>query len=258
MPTTAGSTRSWWTSRSLAADEIVWLGEVVADHVRYTGSPIARALLDAWATESARFCRVMPRDYRRVLELQARSRAKPDVDADRTDHGRQPVADPSGFLKYSRQTPTRRPVPLRLRDWNEVYEPFGEEETKHAGGPLHGLRYPVLSPGLPAGQPDPGVERAGPHRALGRRLGAAARHQQLPGVHRSAVPGAVRGRLRPGHRRRPVSIKVVEQQIADRAIADGGLAHVRRRCPPAGRWRSSVPGPPVWPPRSSSAGPATR
>ena len=41
------------------------------------------------------------------------------------------MADPSGFLKYTRrEMPKRRPVPLRLRDWNEVYEDFDHEELK--------------------------------------------------------------------------------------------------------------------------------
>ena len=66
---------------TLAPDELVWLGEVIADHVRYTGSPIGQGLLDAWETESARFSRVMPRDYKRVLELQAQAQ-ETGVDAD--------------------------------------------------------------------------------------------------------------------------------------------------------------------------------
>ena len=71
---------------TLAPDEVVWLGEVIADHARYTGSPIAKALLDAWETESARFSRVMPRDYKRVLELQARG-GRDRRRRRRTDHG---------------------------------------------------------------------------------------------------------------------------------------------------------------------------
>ena len=34
------------------------------------------------------------------------------------------MGETTGFLKWERETPTRRPVPVRLRDWNEVYEPF--------------------------------------------------------------------------------------------------------------------------------------
>jgi len=34
------------------------------------------------------------------------------------------MADPKGFMTTPRETPVRRPVDLRLRDWREVYEPF--------------------------------------------------------------------------------------------------------------------------------------
>ena len=68
---------------------------------------------------------------------------------------------------------------------------------------MHGLRDPLLPRGLPAGQPDPRVERPGLPGRLVRRHRAAARHQQLPRVHRPAVPGAVRGGLRARDQRRP-------------------------------------------------------
>ena len=32
------------------------------------------------------------------------------------------MADPKGFLKFERETPKRRPVDVRIRDWREVYE----------------------------------------------------------------------------------------------------------------------------------------
>jgi glutamate synthase (NADPH/NADH) small chain len=36
------------------------------------------------------------------------------------------VPDPSGFLRHTRRLPPRRPVPVRIRDWREVYPPAGE------------------------------------------------------------------------------------------------------------------------------------
>ena len=33
------------------------------------------------------------------------------------------MADPKGFLTVARQTPSRRPVDVRIQDWKEVYEP---------------------------------------------------------------------------------------------------------------------------------------
>ncbi|MDT5028074.1 MAG: glutamate synthase small chain, partial [Micromonosporaceae bacterium] len=36
------------------------------------------------------------------------------------------MPDPNGFLRYDRRLPDRRPVPLRLLDWREVYPPAEE------------------------------------------------------------------------------------------------------------------------------------
>ena len=112
------------------------------------------------------------------------------------------MGETTGFLKWARELPTRRPVPVRLRDWHEVYEPFPRDDAADAGRALHGLRHPVLQQRLPARQPHPGLERPRLPRPLARRDRAAARHQQLPRVHRPAVPGAVRGRVRARHQRR--------------------------------------------------------
>lgn len=60
--------------QELADDEQVWLGEVIADHRRYTGSGVAEQLLADWPASAARFRRVMPRDYARVLQIQATAR----------------------------------------------------------------------------------------------------------------------------------------------------------------------------------------
>ena len=68
---------------------------------------------------------------------------------------------------------------------------------------MHGLRHPVLPSGLPAGQPDSGLERSGLPRFVARGARAAAPDQQLPGVHRPAVPGAVRRVVRARHQQGP-------------------------------------------------------
>ena len=42
------------------------------------------------------------------------------------------MGEATGFLKWARETPTRRPVPVRLLDWREVYEPFPAEKVLSA------------------------------------------------------------------------------------------------------------------------------
>jgi glutamate synthase (NADPH/NADH) large chain len=47
---------------------VVELKEMLEKHHIYTGSIVARAILEDWDSESARFVQVMPRDYKRALE----------------------------------------------------------------------------------------------------------------------------------------------------------------------------------------------
>ena len=61
------------------------------------------------------------------------------------------MADPSGFLKHSRQGPARRPIPLRLRDWNEVYEPFAEQDTRAQAARCMDCGIPFCHQGCPLG-----------------------------------------------------------------------------------------------------------
>ncbi len=65
----------------LAEDEIGWLGEVLATHEALTGSGVAADLLDDYPRAALRFVRIMPRDYKRVLDLRAEAAAL-GVDAD--------------------------------------------------------------------------------------------------------------------------------------------------------------------------------
>jgi len=43
------------------------LRELVARHARFTGSAVARRLLEGWVEAKRHFTQVMPHDYRRVL-----------------------------------------------------------------------------------------------------------------------------------------------------------------------------------------------
>jgi glutamate synthase domain-containing protein 3 len=44
---------------------------MVEEHLRRTGSPVARRVLDAWEALLPRFVKVFPTDYKRVLAEQA-------------------------------------------------------------------------------------------------------------------------------------------------------------------------------------------
>ena len=111
------------------------------------------------------------------------------------------MGETQGFMKYDRELPTRRPIPVRVARLAGGLRGLPARQGAHAGRAVHGLRHPVLPHRLPAREPHPRVERPRVPRPLGGCRRAAARHQQLPGVHRPAVPGAVRGRVRARHQR---------------------------------------------------------
>jgi glutamate synthase domain-containing protein 3 len=53
------------------AEDIQTVRRMLENHASLTGSPRARAILDDWENELRWFVRVMPTDYKRVLEHQA-------------------------------------------------------------------------------------------------------------------------------------------------------------------------------------------
>ena len=57
-------------------EEAAQIRRLLERHVEYTGSTRAKALLDDWRTTVSRFIRVVPNDYRRVIEAQARMRER--------------------------------------------------------------------------------------------------------------------------------------------------------------------------------------
>ncbi|MCH1435421.1 MAG: hypothetical protein L7U56_07095, partial [Acidimicrobiales bacterium] len=60
----------------LDADDADWLRERVELHQRETGSAVAERLLTDWDTSVDAFVKVMPTDFKRVLEAAAAARAE--------------------------------------------------------------------------------------------------------------------------------------------------------------------------------------
>ena len=162
----------------------------------------------------------------------------------------------SGFMKYGRELPTRRPIPVRVLDWKEVYEDFPPEKVRTQGARCMDCGIPFCHTGCPLGNLIPEwndlVYRD--HWRAAQR--AAARHQQLPRVHRPAVPGAVRSRVRARHQR-AAGHDQADRGRDRRPRVGGGLDRAGRApsARPASASPSSAPVRPVSRPRSSSRAP---
>ena len=61
------------------------------------------------------------------------------------------MADPRGFLKTGRETPQRRPVDVRIKDWREVYEEQNFEALQKQAGRCMDCGIPFCHQGCPLG-----------------------------------------------------------------------------------------------------------
>ena len=61
------------------------------------------------------------------------------------------MADPKGFLKTGRETPKRRPVDVRIKDWREVYEEQSFESLQKQAGRCMDCGIPFCHQGCPLG-----------------------------------------------------------------------------------------------------------
>ena len=60
----------------LAAADESFLQEIIERHVALTGSELGARILEDWRTVRAQFVKVMPRDYKRVVEAEANAAAE--------------------------------------------------------------------------------------------------------------------------------------------------------------------------------------
>ena len=131
------------------------------------------------------------------------------------------MGETTGFLKWDRQTPKRRPVPIRLRDWKEVYEPLDEEALAHQAGRCMDCGIPFCNNGCPLGNLIPDwndlVYRNHWREAIDR-LHATNNFPEFTG---RLCPAPCESACVVGINSDPVAIKQVEVEIIDRAWAEG-------------------------------------
>ncbi len=60
----------------LSEDDQEWLRDIIRRHHAETGSVVAQRILDRWHTNVRHFTKVMPKDYKRILEAKARAEAE--------------------------------------------------------------------------------------------------------------------------------------------------------------------------------------
>ncbi|RKN50740.1 glutamate synthase subunit beta [Micromonospora endolithica] len=144
------------------------------------------------------------------------------------------MPDPNGFLRYDRRLPDRRPVPVRISDWREVYPPAGENLVREQATRCMDCGIPFCHDGCPLGNRIPDwndLVRTGKWDAAVESLHATNNFPEFTGrlcpapCEAACVLGISGGA--------PVTIKQVEVEIAD-AAARSGL-RPRQVATPSGR-----------------------
>ena len=138
------------------------------------------------------------------------------------------MGDPRGFLKYAREGPTRRPVELRVLDWNELYQPFSEDKLRKQGGRC-------MDCGVPFCQSTNGCPVVNLIPEWNDMVHRGRWKDALKALHTTNNFPEFTGRLCPapcesacvlGINADPVSIRVVEWNIIDRGFDEGWIEPV--------------------------------
>src|SRR5215510_13982001 len=136
------------------------------------------------------------------------------------------MADPSGFLKHGRRLPTRRPIPVRVHDWKEVYEPFAESELRNQAARCMDCGVPFCNNGCPLGNIIPDwndlVHRGRWREALDR-LHSTNNFPEFTGL---VCPAPCEAACVLGINDDPVTIKQIEWEISRRGWQEGWIRPV--------------------------------
>ncbi|MGP3536741.1 glutamate synthase subunit beta [Microbacterium sp. RD1] len=132
------------------------------------------------------------------------------------------MADPKGFLKTTeRELPPRRPVPVRIMDWKEVYEPADGATVRRQAGRCMDCGIPFCHKGCPLGNLIPewnDLMWRGEGRAAIERLHATNNFPEFTG---RLCPAPCESACVLGINQPAVTIKQVEVSIIDEAFSSG-------------------------------------
>ncbi|WP_308490828.1 glutamate synthase subunit beta [Microbacterium terrisoli] len=132
------------------------------------------------------------------------------------------MADPRGFLKLTyREQPPRRPVPVRIMDFDEVYEPTDTEMVRRQASRCMDCGVPFCHTGCPLGNLIPewnDLTSRNRWQAASERLHATNNFPELTG---RLCPAPCENACVLGINQPAVTIKRIEQTIADEAFRNG-------------------------------------
>ena len=133
------------------------------------------------------------------------------------------MGEANGFMKYDRELPKRRPIPVRVLDWQEVYEDFPPEKVRIQGARCMDCGIPFCHTGCPLGNLIPewnDLVYRDRWQSASERLHATNNFPEFTG---RLCPAPCEAACVLGINEPPVTIKQIEVEIVDRAWEEGWL-----------------------------------
>lgn len=137
------------------------------------------------------------------------------------------MGKPTGFLDYARETPARRPVPLRVRDWREVYEPFPTPKVVEQAARCMDCGIPFCNNGCPLANLIPEWNDLAYRQEWDQAMERLHATNNFPEFTGRLCPAPCEAACVLGINADPVTIKQVEVEIVERAWAAGRVEPVR-------------------------------
>ena len=131
------------------------------------------------------------------------------------------MGKPTGFKEISRETPTRRPIELRILDWDEVYNEFPEDKLRAQGARCMDCGIPFCNNGCPLGNIIPEWNDLVYKNRWHDALDMLFKTNNFPEFTGRVCPAPCEEACVLGINETPVTIKLIEQNIIDRAFAEG-------------------------------------
>ena len=126
-----------------------------------------------------------------------------------------------GFVEIARMPTPQRDPGARVDDYGEIYEVAAGGAGGGAGCAMHGLWRGVLSRGLPARQPDPGLERSRLPRRWREAIAQLHATNDFPEFTGRICPAPCEAACVLAINDDAVAIKAIEVAIAERAFSEG-------------------------------------
>ncbi|HSW51111.1 MAG TPA: NAD(P)-binding protein, partial [Bryobacteraceae bacterium] len=127
----------------------------------------------------------------------------------------------TGFKEYTREAPQRRPVSARVNDWFEVYVDFPEDKVRTQGARCMDCGVPFCHTGCPLGNVIPDFNDLAYRDRWKDAIRVLHSTNNFPEFTGRVCPAPCEAACVLGINEPPVTIKLIEQTVIERAFKEG-------------------------------------